>query len=64
MLAKLLYGHLNEASIKTIELRAPDFTWIKTNGGTSLDGGTMIKIIMDGINPSTIMGTEGFRRKI
>jgi len=61
---EFLYGYLDEASIKTSKLRAPDYMWIKLNGGTSLDGSTMIKIIIDEINPSTIVGTEGFRRKI
>ena len=64
MLAKYIYGHFDEAAIKTVELKSSLFTWKNSDGSPSLDGATMLKVIMDEISPSTIVGTEGFRRQI
>jgi len=64
MLEKYIFGHFDEAAIKTMELKSPIFTWRNSDGSPTLDGATMLKVIMDGINPSTIVGTESFRRQI
>jgi len=67
MISKFIHGHFDAASIKTIELKSPDFTWKRSmadGGEFCLDGATMLKIIMDEIDPSTIVGTDNFRKQI
>ena len=50
MIAKFIYGHFDKDAIMTVELKASDYTCANplTDGsGYSLDGGTMIKILVD-----------------
>ena len=58
MLSKYSYGHFDKAAIKTMELKSLLFAWRNYNGSPSLNGATILKVILDEINPSTIIGTE------
>ena len=58
---------INKDAIMTLELKANDYTWEKPLADgveCALDGGTMINILMDEVDPSIIVGTDNFWQKI
>lgn len=64
MVAKWLKNNFSEASIKSLALRSEQYLWIipaEDGGGFHYDGPTMLKLILDEIQPSTTIGTDNFR---
>ncbi len=45
-------------------LQKPKFQWTDSGGNVYNDGPTMLKIIMDGINPSTRVGVSALQAQI
>jgi hypothetical protein len=67
MIPKWIYGNFDADAIRTIKPKSPEFTWQRSQsngGGFCLDGATMLKIILDEIAPSTIVGTDNYRKQI
>jgi hypothetical protein len=60
-------GHFDEESLKALSLKSDDFQWTvpaDDGGGVKCDGPTMIKLILDYIQPSTMIGTDRYRKVI
>ena len=67
MIAKFIYNNFDKDAIMTIEFKASKYIRTKPSvngGGYCLDEGTMIKILMDEVDPSTIVGTKNFPQQI
>ena len=59
MIAKIIEGLFNEASIKTLFNKKREFTWNDSlTGIKDLDGPTMLQIIIQCINPTTRIGVS------
>ena len=58
MLVKYIHGHFDESIVKTFELKSHVFTWKNPDGSTSIDGTTMLKVILGNINLSISVDTE------
>jgi len=60
-------GHFDEESPKTLSLKSAEFHWnvpVADGDGVKCDGQTMIKLILDYIRPSTMVGTDRHRKII
>ena len=60
-------GRFDEESLKGLGLKSEDYLWnipACDGGGAKCDGPTMIKLIFDYIQPSTVIGTDRYRKSI
>ena len=65
MIAKRVENSVTAASWKTLMLRKKDFTWTNnTTGEVHIDGGTLLYILLNTINPSTRVSVSGLKIKI
>ena len=53
MISKYLEGCLTKSTLKQLSLNKKDFTWYDSNGKKITDRPTMLKVLINKINPST-----------
>jgi len=64
MIAKYLEGCLTKAALKQLDLRRSEFVWTDSSREKITDGPSMLKIVVDTINPSTHMGMGNLMKGI
>ena len=67
MISSWIRNNFTEEALDSIELQAAKFKWsvpLADGGGKRLDGPTMLKVILDTISPSLVVGTDNLRKSI
>ena len=65
MIASRLEGVISSESHKSLMLRKKEFTWTDPNDGHPIfDGPTMLKILVQSINPTTRVGVSDYKERI
>ena len=67
MIAAWVRNNFQESALDSLELQSSKYRWsvrLDEGGGVRLDGPTMIKLILDTISPSSVVGTDNLRKSI
>ena len=64
MIGQRIMGSLTAKAKKTLMTRSKDFTWTTAEGQETLDGPTILQIIVEGVKPSTRVGISNLKDKI
>ena len=65
MISKCLLKYIDPASKKSLETKKKQYEWLdQASGRVELDGPTMLKIILDKINPSTQVGVMDLKLQL
>lgn len=67
MISGFLRASFTDDALKSIDLHSTKFTWkqsVEDGGNEHLDGPTMLKLILTKVNPSTMIGTDNYRKII
>ena len=65
MIAERIEGVISTESLKSLMLRKKEFTWTNSvDGHASHDGPTMLKILVQSINPTTRVGVSDYKDRI
>ena len=64
MIATRLLGIFTRESLKKITTKSHEYNWTDTDGQVHQDGPTILFLIMQIINPTTVVGVSGLKMSI
>ena len=64
MISKYLEGCLSKSALKQLSLRKDEYTWTDSSRENIVDGPTMLKVVVDTVNPSTRVGVGNLMEEI
>ena len=64
MIGERVLGSISEEAKKTLMTKEKQFTWTCADGSTTLDGPTMLQLIVEDIKPSTRIGISNIKDKL